>query len=144
MGGRVDLCARIFTKLFVSGLYYLMNLSFKFYEDPSFIYGDTCKTLLAFVWSLIFLCIVFFNLSIKVPPKCKNYMKLVQTHGNYLSKCPMISENMAPIIAHMVLLNRSYSKMILYQILWITLYVWVYMILGQKKFRVWQFFLSQL
>ena len=64
----------------------------------------------------------FFNLSIKVPPNCENYMKLVATYGNFISKCPGISEKMAQILAHMVLLNRSYSKMILYHSLWITLY----------------------
>ena len=52
----------------------------------------------------------FLNLSIKVPPKCKNDNKLVGTYENYISKCPGISDNMAPILAHMVLLNRSYSK----------------------------------
>ena len=106
-------CARLFTKLFFLGLYYLVNLSFKFYKDPSFGYGDICKTMLTFVWSLIFYVLFFFNLSIKVPPKCENYMKLVGTYGNYISKCPVISENMAPILAHMVLLNRSYSKILL-------------------------------
>ena len=50
----------------------------------------------------------FLNLSIKVPPKPENHMKLVGTLGNYISKCPGISENMAPILAYMVLLNRSY------------------------------------
>ena len=52
-------CAWIFTKLFSFGLYYLMNLSFKFYKDPSFSYGDICKTMLAFVWSLIFYVLFF-------------------------------------------------------------------------------------
>ena len=116
--GRV--CARIFTKLFLFGLYYLMNLSFKFYKDPSFSYSDICKTMLTYDWSLIFY-VFFFNLSIKVPPNCENYMKLVATYGNFISKCPGISEKMAQILAHMVLLNRSYSKMILYHSLWITL-----------------------
>ena len=55
----------------------------------------------------------FLNLSIKVPPKCENYLKLVGTYGNFISKCSIISENMAPILAHMVLLNRSYSKVLL-------------------------------
>ena len=55
----------------------------------------------------------FFNLSIKVFPKCENYLKLVGTYGNYVSKCPGISENMAPILAHMVLFNRSYLKTLL-------------------------------
>ena len=54
----------------------------------------------------------FFNLSIKVPPNCENYMKLVAMYGNFISKCPSISENMAPILAHMVLLNGSYSKIL--------------------------------
>ena len=31
-----------------------MSLSFKFYKDPSFSYRDICKTMLLFVWSLIF------------------------------------------------------------------------------------------
>ena len=55
----------------------------------------------------------FFNLSIEVPPKCENYIKLVETYGNFTSKCPVISENMAPISVHMVLLNRSYLKILL-------------------------------
>ena len=49
----------------------------------------------------------------KVKPKCENYMEVVGTYGNYISKCPGISENMASILAHIVLLNRSYSKMLL-------------------------------
>ena len=69
-----------------------MSLSIKFHEDPSFGCGDICKTILMFV---------------------ENYMKLVETYGNYISKCPGISENMAPILAHMVLLNRSHSKILL-------------------------------
>ena len=55
----------------------------------------------------------FLHLSIKVLPKSENYMKLVGTYGNYISKCPIISENMALILAHRVLLNRSYSKILL-------------------------------
>ena len=55
----------------------------------------------------------FPNLSIKVPPNCENDMKLVGTYGNYISKCPVISENMDAILAHRVLLNRSYSKILL-------------------------------
>ena len=53
---------------------------------------------------------MFSNLSIKIPSKYENYLKLVGTYGNYISKCPVISENMAPILAHRVLLNRSYLK----------------------------------
>ena len=52
----------------------------------------------------------FLNLSIKVPPKCENYMKLVGTYENYISKCLGFSENIAPILAHMVLLKRSYCS----------------------------------
>ena len=47
-------CARIFTKIFVVVLYYLMNLSFKFHKDRSFRCRDICKTILTFVRSLIF------------------------------------------------------------------------------------------
>ena len=101
-----------------------ISLSFKVHEDPSFSCGDICKTIMTFVWSLIFYVFCMFsNLIIKIPSKCENYMKLVGTYGNYISKCPVISENMAPILAHMVFLNRSFSKMILYQSLWITLYI---------------------
>ena len=57
----------------------------------------------------------FHNLSIIVPPNCKNCMKPVEACGNYISKCPEISENMVPILVHTVLLNKSYSKMFLYQ-----------------------------
>ena len=63
------LYARILTKLFLVGLYYLMNFSFKFYKDSSFGYGHILKTMLTFVWSLIFyVFVMFFNLRIKVPP----------------------------------------------------------------------------
>ena len=41
------------------------------------------------------------------------YIKLVGAYGNFISKCPGISEKKAPILAHIVLLNRSYSKMLL-------------------------------
>ena len=37
---------------------------------------------------LNFICIS--NLSIKIPSKCENYLKLVGTYGNYISKCPMM------------------------------------------------------
>ena len=46
----------------------------------------------------------FQDLSIKVPTNCENYMKPVEARGNFISKCPDISENMAPILAHMELL----------------------------------------
>ena len=116
-------CAPIFMKLIVVVHWYLMSLSIKFHADPSFGCRDICKTIMTFVWSLIFyIFCMFSNLSIKIPSKCENYTELVGTYGNFISKCPVISENMAPILAHMVLLNRSYSKMILYQSLWITLY----------------------
>ena len=36
-----------------------LNISFKFYKDPNFSYGDACKTMLAFVWSLIFYVLLF-------------------------------------------------------------------------------------
>ena len=108
------MCTQIFTKLIVVVQKYHISLSFKFHEDPSFGCGDIFKTIMTFVWSLIFYVFcIFSNLSIKIPSKCENYMKLVGTYGNYISKCPMISENMAPILAHMVLLNRSYLKILL-------------------------------
>ena len=47
-------CARIFTKIFVVVLYYLINLSFKFQKDWSFCCRDICNTILTFVRSLIF------------------------------------------------------------------------------------------
>ena len=40
-------------------------------------------------------------------------VKLVGTCGNFISKCPVISENMAPILVYRVFLNRSYSKILL-------------------------------
>ena len=51
-------CARIFTKLFVKVLYYLMSLSFKFREDPSFGCEDICKTIMTFCLILNFLYIL--------------------------------------------------------------------------------------
>ena len=50
----------------------------------------------------------FQDLSIKVPVNCENYMKPVEACGNYISKCPDISENMVPLLVHTVLLNKSY------------------------------------
>ena len=47
-------CPRIFTKIFVVVLYYLINLRFKFHKDRSFPCRDICKTILTFVRSLIF------------------------------------------------------------------------------------------
>ena len=41
-------CARIFTKNLLIIFYYLMNISLKFYKDPSFRCGDICKTVLTF------------------------------------------------------------------------------------------------
>ena len=41
-------CARIFTKNQQTILYYLMNITLKFHKDPSFRYGDICKTVLTF------------------------------------------------------------------------------------------------
>ena len=52
----------------------------------------------------------FHNLSIKVPPNFEKYVKHVEACGNYISKCPDISENMAPILLNTVLLNKSYLK----------------------------------
>ena len=39
---------RIFTKNQQTILYYLMNITLKFHKDPSFRYGDICKTVLTF------------------------------------------------------------------------------------------------
>ena len=64
----------------------------------------------------------FQKWSIKISPNCENYMKPVGACGNYISKCPDISENMSPILVHTILLNRSYQKMFLHQSLSITLY----------------------
>ena len=50
----------------------------------------------------------FHNLSIKVPPNFENYVKPVEACGNYISKCPDISENIAPFLVHTVLFNKSY------------------------------------
>ena len=41
-------CARIFMKNFLIILYYVMNVSLKFYKDPSFRCGDIFKTVLTF------------------------------------------------------------------------------------------------
>ena len=49
----------------------------------------------------------FHNLSIKVAPNSENYVKPVEACGNCISKCPDISENMAPILLHTVLLNKT-------------------------------------
>ena len=44
----VRVCAQIFTKNLLIIYYYLMNISLKFYKDPSFLCGDICKTVLTF------------------------------------------------------------------------------------------------
>ena len=44
----VRVCAQIFTKNLLIIYYYLMNISLKFYNDPSFRCGDICKTVLTF------------------------------------------------------------------------------------------------
>ena len=98
---------------FLFGLYYLMNLSFKFYKDPSFSFGDICKTMLTFVWSLIFYVLFFLIWASKFHPSVKIIWNLLEHMETNKSNCSGISENMAPILAHMVLLNRSYSKILL-------------------------------
>ena len=50
----------------------------------------------------------FQELSTKVPTNSENYMEPVVACGNNISKCPDISENMAPLLVHTVLLNKSY------------------------------------
>ena len=50
----------------------------------------------------------FQDLSIKVPVNCENYRKPVEACGNYISKCPDVSENKAPFLVHSVLLNKIY------------------------------------
>ena len=47
----------------------------------------------------------FQDFSVKVPPKWENYMKPVGAGGNYISKCPDISENMIPLLVHTMLFN---------------------------------------
>ena len=42
------ICARIFTKILLLILYYLVNISLKFHKDRSFRCGDICKTILSF------------------------------------------------------------------------------------------------
>ena len=53
--------ARIFMKNHLINLYYLMNKSLKFHKDRSFRSGDICKTILTFVWSLIFYVFCLFS-----------------------------------------------------------------------------------
>ena len=60
-------------------------------------------------------------------------MKLVGTYGNYISKYPVISENMAPILAQKVLLNRSYSIILLIKTFWAKK-ILVTKNVGKKKF----------
>ena len=50
----------------------------------------------------------FQDMSIKVPVNCENCMKPVEDCGNYVSKCPDISEYMVPLLVQTVLLNKSY------------------------------------
>ena len=52
----------------------------------------------------------FQDLSIKVPCNCENYMKPVEACGNYISKCPDVSGNMAPLLVHTVLLKKIIQK----------------------------------
>ena len=49
--------------------YYLMNISLKFHKDLSFRCGDICKTILAFVYSLILIFIFsYFTIMEKITP----------------------------------------------------------------------------
>ena len=45
---RVLVCARIFTKLFLIILHYLIIISLKFHKDRSFRCGDICTTILTY------------------------------------------------------------------------------------------------
>ena len=111
-------CARLCTDLYETycgSLLVSYELKFQIsWRSKLWLRRYICKTIMTFVWSLIFYVFcIFSNLSIKIPSKCENYMKLVGTYGNYLSKCPGINENMAPIFYHtMVLLKRSYLKIL--------------------------------
>ena len=49
----------------------------------------------------------FQDLNIEVPVNCENHMKPVEACGNYISKCPDISENMVPHLVRTVLFNKS-------------------------------------
>ena len=68
-----------------------------------------CKYLLNESSNLYEIYFAYFqDLSIKVPTNYENYMKPVGACGNYISKCPDIRENMAPLLVHTVLFNKSF------------------------------------
>ena len=76
-----NLFARVCTDLYkknLFGLYYLMNLNFKFHKDPSFSYGDICKTMVASVWCLIFYVLFFLIWASKFPPSVKIIWNLLE------------------------------------------------------------------
>ena len=86
----VHLCTNLDEFFFLVICYYLVSLSLKFYKDPSFCCGDICKTILKFVYSLIFyLFCIFSKFDHQSSPKILRYIKLSWTFEDTISKCPL-------------------------------------------------------
>ena len=96
------------------------DLHEKFHEDPNFHCRDICKTILTFVYSLIFyaFCIfsiflifsifsIFQYLSTKVPLKMEKQVKLLDIFRDTISKCPTIIKRNTPFPP---LRSRSYPS----------------------------------
>ena len=88
------MCKRIFTKYQWIILYYLINISFKFYKDPSFRCGYICKTVLTFN---NFQCI-FHIFTITPLRSLQRWIitewlwNVMECLGNQISKCPDLME----------------------------------------------------
>ena len=95
------MCARIFTKNMLMIIYYLMNRSLKFHKDRSFCCGDICKTILTFVWSLIFYVFsIFSKFELQSSFKLGNYKLGIWSFGNLIPKWSGFSEKMIPSSPH--------------------------------------------
>ena len=97
---RARFVARIFMKNLLMIFYYLMNRSLKFHKDQSFCCGDICKTILTFVWSLIFYVIcIFSKFEHQNSINLENYKLGIWSFGNLMSKCDRLSEHMKHLTA---------------------------------------------
>ena len=86
----------------------------KFHEDPSFRWGDICKTILVFFnrWFSMYFS-YFPNYAPPKPSDMDNYWILMNFFWNYISKCTYLMNKRTPVSVYRLFSSLS-NKQILF------------------------------
>ena len=106
-------CGRILTKNQQIILYYLMNISLKFYKDPSFHCGDICKMVLTFKSHQFSMYFPYFHSN--TPQKSQRW-KITEWSwnffGNQFSKCTYALVKKTPVSVYRLLSSPSNKRIV--------------------------------